>query len=96
MGATEHECLLFGFLSEEEPTKVEEALMDPDWVIAKQDELSRIERQITLKLIPRTKDKTAIGIWWVFRKKLDEDDFVTRDKVILVAEGYSQAEVSSM
>ena len=28
--------------------------------------------------------------------KLDEDDSVTRDKVILVAEGYSQAEVSSM
>ena len=59
MGATENECLIFGFLSEEEPKKVEEALMDPDWVIAKQDELSRIERQIPLKLIPRTKDKTA-------------------------------------
>ena len=97
MGATENECLIFlGFYLEEEPKKVEEALMDPDWVIAKQDELSRIERQITLKLIPRTKDKTVIGIRWVFRKKLDEDDFVARDKVILVAEGYSQAEVSSM
>ena len=43
-----------------------------------------------------TKDKTVIGIWWVFRKKLDEDDFVVRDKVILVAEDYSQAEVSSV
>ena len=62
MGATENECLIFGFLSKEEPNKVEEALMDPDWVIAKQDELNRIERQITLKLIPTTKDKTAIGI----------------------------------
>ena len=37
MGATENECLIFGFLSEEEPNKVEEALMDPDWVISKQD-----------------------------------------------------------
>ena len=44
MGATENECLIFVFLSEEEPKKFEEALMDPDWVIAKQDELSRIER----------------------------------------------------
>ena len=44
-----NECLIFGFLSEEEPKKVEQALMDPDWVIAKQDELSRIERQITLE-----------------------------------------------
>ena len=62
MGATENEYSILGFLSEEEPKKVKEALMDPDWVIAKQDELSRIERQIPLKLIPRTKDKTAIGI----------------------------------
>ena len=30
MGATENECLILGFLSEEEPEKVEEALMDPD------------------------------------------------------------------
>ena len=62
MGATENEYLIFGFLSEEEPKKVEEPLMDPDWVIAKQDELSQIERQITLKLIPMIKDKTVIGI----------------------------------
>ena len=62
MGATENECLIFGFLFEEEPKKIEEALMDPDWVIAKQDELNRIKRQITLKLIPRIKDKTVIGI----------------------------------
>ena len=62
MGATEDECLILGFLSEEELKKVKEALMDPNWVIAKQDELNRIERQITLKLIPKTKDKTVIGI----------------------------------
>ena len=40
MGATENECLIHGFLSEEEPKKVEDALMDPDWVIAMQGELS--------------------------------------------------------
>ena len=62
MGAIENECLIFRFLSEEELKKFEEALMDAEWVIAKQDELSRTERQITLKLIPRTKDKTVIGI----------------------------------
>ena len=62
MGATENECLILGCLSNEEPEKVEEALMDPDWMIAKQDELNQIERQISLKQIPRTKDKTVIGI----------------------------------
>ena len=62
MGATENECLIFGILSEEEPKKVEKALMDSDWVIAKQDELNQIERHITLKMIPRIKYKTVIGI----------------------------------
>ena len=38
---------IFGFLSEEEPKKVKQALMDPDWVIVKQDKLNQIERQIT-------------------------------------------------
>ena len=38
---------IFRFLSEEEPKKFKQALMDPDWVIAKQDELNRIERQIS-------------------------------------------------
>ena len=35
---------IFGFLFKEEPNKVKQAQMDPDWVIAKQDELNRIER----------------------------------------------------
>ena len=38
--------LFFGFLSEEEPKKVKQALMDPDWVIATQDELNQIETHI--------------------------------------------------
>ena len=32
--ATQNECLFSGFLSEMEPKKIEEALTDPDWVIA--------------------------------------------------------------
>ena len=37
---------IFGFLSEEELKKVEEALMNTDWVVVKQDELNQIERKI--------------------------------------------------
>ena len=47
MRATGINDFIFGFLSEEEPKKVKQALMDPDWVIAMQDELNQIERQIT-------------------------------------------------
>ena len=34
-----------GFLSQVEPKKIEEALVDPDWVISMQDELNQFERQ---------------------------------------------------
>ena len=35
--------IFLSFLSEEETKKVTEALMDPDWVIAKQDELNQFK-----------------------------------------------------
>ena len=32
-----NDFIFFGFLFEEEPKKVKQDLMDPDWVIAKQE-----------------------------------------------------------
>ncbi|KAL8121917.1 hypothetical protein AgCh_018593 [Apium graveolens] len=90
--ATQNECLFSGFLSEMEPKKIEEALTDPDWVIAMQDELNQFEHQQVWKLVPRPTHKKAVGTRWVFRNKLDEDGVVTRNKARLVAKGYSQAE----
>ena len=90
--ATQNECLFSGFLSEMEPKKIEEALTDPDWVIAMQDELNQFESQQVWKLVPRPVHKKAVGTRWVFRNKLDEDGVVTRNKARLVAKGYSQAE----
>ena len=42
---SQNECHFSGFLSEIEPKKVEEALKDPDWVIAMEEELNQFERQ---------------------------------------------------
>ena len=67
--ATRNECFFSGFLSQVEPKKTEEALIDPDWVIAMQDELNQFERQKVWKLVPRPKGKTVIGTRWVFRNK---------------------------
>ena len=57
-----------------------------------QYELNQFERQKIWKLVPIPKDKSVIGTRWVFRNKLDEDDIVKRNKVRLVAKGYSQEE----
>ena len=42
--ATQNECLYSSFLSQKEPKKVEDALKDPDWVLAMQEELNQFER----------------------------------------------------
>ena len=42
--ANQHECNFLAFLSEKEPKEVEEALTDPDWVIAMQEELNQFKQ----------------------------------------------------
>ena len=87
--ATQNECLYSSFLSQEEPKKVEDALQDPNWVLAMQEELNQFERNKVWKLVPRPKGRTVIGTKWVFRNKMDETGIVTRNKARLVAKGYS-------
>ena len=41
--ASANECLFATFLSKVEPSKVDEALQDPDWIVAMQDELNQFE-----------------------------------------------------
>ena len=90
--ATQNEFMYSSFLSQEEPKKVEEALQDPDCVIAMQEELNQVERNEVWKLVPRPKNRTVIGTKRVFRNKMDETGVVTRNKARLVSKGYSQEE----
>ncbi|KAJ9541842.1 hypothetical protein OSB04_028348 [Centaurea solstitialis] len=85
-------CLFACFISKIEPKKVTEALADPFWVEAMQDELFQFERNNvwSLNLLPN--GKVAIGTKWVFRNKKDENGVVIRNKARLVAQGYCQEE----
>ena len=74
------------------PKKIEEALTDPDWVVAMKEELNQFEHQKFWKLVPRPQNIKVIDTRWVFRNKLDEEGIVTRNKSRLVAKGFSQAE----
>ncbi|KAI3672677.1 hypothetical protein L6452_38774 [Arctium lappa] len=75
-----------------EPKKTDDALRDPNWVSAMQEELTEFTRNNVWNLVPRPFDKTVIGTKWVFRNKLDEHGTVTRNKARLVAQGYRQEE----
>ena len=64
--ATQNECLFTSFLSQTEPKKVDEALADPDWVLAMQEELNQFQRQEVWALVPRPKNKSVIRTRWVY------------------------------
>jgi hypothetical protein len=74
-----------------EPYRIEDALRDPDWVVAMQEELNNFTRNEVWHLVP-CPNQNVVGTKWVFRNKQDEHGVVTRNKARLVAKGYSQVE----
>ncbi|GKD39869.1 putative ribonuclease H-like domain-containing protein [Tanacetum coccineum] len=75
-----------------EPKKVIQALTDPSWIEAMQDELLQFKLQKDWTLVDLPYDKRAIGTKWVYRNKKDERGIVVRNKVRLVTQGYTQEE----
>ena len=71
---------------------VKEALGDESWTTALQEELNQFTRNDVWYLVPRPNDKHVIGTKWMFKNKQDENRVIVRNKVRLVAQGYSQIE----
>jgi hypothetical protein len=86
-----HLCEHYSFVSSIEPYKIEDALRDPDWVLAMQEELNNFTRNEVWHLVP-CPNQNVVGTKWVFSNKQDEHGMVTRNKARLVAKGYSQVE----
>jgi hypothetical protein len=82
-------CEHYYFVSSIDPFKVEEALRDPEWLLAMQEELNYFKRNEVWSLVPRPK-QNVVGTKWVFRNKQDEHRVVTRNKARLVAKGCAQ------
>jgi hypothetical protein len=84
-------CEHYLFVSSFEPFKVEDALRDPDWVVAMQEELNNFKRNKVWSLVERPK-QNVVGTKWVICNNQDEHRVITRNKARLVAKGYSQVE----
>ncbi|GJW10599.1 retrovirus-related pol polyprotein from transposon TNT 1-94 [Tanacetum coccineum] len=82
----------FCFISTIEPKYVNEALTDDSWIVAMQEELNQFIANDVWELVPKPRNMTIIGTKWVFRNKLDENGIVSRNKAMLVAQGYNQQE----
>ncbi|GKC75849.1 putative ribonuclease H-like domain-containing protein, partial [Tanacetum coccineum] len=64
-------CLFACFLSQLEPSSVAQALNDPTWVEAMQEEMQQFVNQDVWKLVPLPEGKTAIGTKWILKNKRD-------------------------
>ncbi|GJS44987.1 retrovirus-related pol polyprotein from transposon TNT 1-94 [Tanacetum coccineum] len=60
--------------------------------IAMQEELNQFIANDVWELVPQLRNMIIIGTKWVFRKKLDENGIVSRNKARLAAQGYNQQE----
>lgn len=72
------------------PSSVEEALSDPKWMQAMQEELEALKKNNTWKLVPLPEGKKLVGCKWVFSIKYKADGSIDRYKARLVAKGFTQ------
>nr|GEW60047.1 hypothetical protein [Tanacetum cinerariifolium] len=87
-----HTCMFVCFLSQEEPKRVHQALKDPSWIEAMEEELLQFKMQKVWVLVDLPYRKKAIGTKWVFKIKKDERCIVVRNKARLVIQRHTQEE----
>nr|GFC49978.1 putative ribonuclease H-like domain-containing protein [Tanacetum cinerariifolium] len=75
-----------------EPKRVHQALKDPSWIEAMQEELLQFKMQKVWILVDLPYGKRAIGTKWVYTNKKDERGIVIGNKARLVAQGHTQEE----
>nr|GEU64433.1 hypothetical protein [Tanacetum cinerariifolium] len=76
----------------EEPNKIFDALKDPCWVEAMQEELLKFKIQNVWILVDCPRGVRPIGTKWVLKNKKDERGIVISNKARLVAQGHTQEE----
>nr|GEU34418.1 hypothetical protein [Tanacetum cinerariifolium] len=72
--------------------EISNALQDPSWVEAMQEELLQFKIQNVWTLVDCLKGVRSIGTKWVLMNKKDERGIVIRNKARLVAQGHTQEE----
>nr|GEV71796.1 ribonuclease H-like domain-containing protein [Tanacetum cinerariifolium] len=85
-------CLFACFISQQEPKKVLQALADPSWIEAMQEELLQFKLPKVWNLVDLPYVKRAIDTKRVFRNKKEDRGIVIRNKARLVAQGHTQEE----
>lgn len=72
------------------PNSVQEALKDPKWREAMNEEMKALQKNSTWEVVDLPEGKIPVGCRWVFTIKYKADGTIERCKARLVAKGYTQ------
>ena len=72
------------------PNSVQEALTDPRWKTAMNEEMKSLQKNETWELIECPPGKKSVGCRWIYTVKYKTDGSTERFKARLVAKGYTQ------
>ncbi|GKV30529.1 hypothetical protein SLEP1_g39332 [Rubroshorea leprosula] len=87
----ENNCSKFSVTCQDsKPASFHEAMQQPWWIDAMNEELQALLQHGTWELVPRPKKKNVIGCKWVYKIKHKFDGTIKRFKACLVAKGYNQ------
>jgi hypothetical protein len=85
-----HYTYMVKVIQEVEPTCFEQAVGNPKWDNAIDEEMAALVANATWELVALLKDKKAIGCKWVYKVKHNVDGSVSRYKARLFVKGYAQ------
>ena len=72
------------------PNSVTEALQDPKWKEAMNEEMRALQKIVTWELVPLPHGKKIVGCMWIYTVKLKADGSIEGYKARLVVKGYTQ------
>ena len=72
------------------PNSVQEALVDPRWKAAMNEEMKSLQKNETWQLVECPPGKKPVGCRWIYTVKYKADGIIERFKARLVAKGYTQ------
>ncbi|RVW35272.1 Retrovirus-related Pol polyprotein from transposon TNT 1-94 [Vitis vinifera] len=73
------------------PSNIQEALQQPEWKTAVQEEIQALEKNGTWEISELPEGKRPAGCKWIFTVKHNPDGSINRFKARLVAKGFTQS-----
>nr|GEU38179.1 hypothetical protein [Tanacetum cinerariifolium] len=85
-------CYFDAFLGSVEPKNFKQAMTEPSWIDAMQEEIHEFERLEVWELVPCLNNVFLIKLKWIYKIKTNESSRVLKNKARLVAQGFRQEE----